>query len=97
MVVAYQGPYFAMDLFRLAVNTQKGILPAAFARGNYWGIIRVDFDEMGQLLIIYFEFVRYLKKKQKGLQCIEFKEARDLVRWEVLYNILIEFGIPMKW
>ena len=29
-------------------------------------------------------------------QCIEFKEAYDLVRWEVLYNILIEFGIPRK-
>jgi len=30
-------------------------------------------------------------------QCIEFKDAYDSVRWEVLYNILFEFGIPMKW
>jgi len=30
-------------------------------------------------------------------QCIEFKEAFDLVRWGVLYNVLIEIGIPMKW
>jgi len=30
-------------------------------------------------------------------QCIEFKEDYDSVGWEVLYNILIEFGIPMKW
>ena len=29
-------------------------------------------------------------------QCIEFKEAYNSVRWEVLYNILIELGIPMK-
>ena len=29
-------------------------------------------------------------------QCIEFKEAYDSVRWEVLYNILIDFGIPSE-
>jgi hypothetical protein len=27
---------------------------------------------------------------------IDFKNAYDLVRWEVLYSILIEYGIPMK-
>jgi len=27
---------------------------------------------------------------------IDFKKAYDPVRWEVLYNILIEFVIPMK-
>jgi hypothetical protein len=27
---------------------------------------------------------------------IEFKNACDSVRKEVLYNILIEFGVPMK-
>jgi hypothetical protein len=27
---------------------------------------------------------------------IDFKKARDLVRREVLYSILIEFGVPMK-
>jgi hypothetical protein len=27
---------------------------------------------------------------------IDFKETYDSVRWEVLYNILIQFGIPMK-
>ena len=27
---------------------------------------------------------------------IDFKKANDSVRREVLYNILIEFGIPMK-
>jgi len=29
-------------------------------------------------------------------QCVEFKEGHDSVRWEVLYNILIEFDIPMN-
>jgi hypothetical protein len=28
--------------------------------------------------------------------CIDFKEAYDSVRREVLYSILIEFGIPRK-
>jgi hypothetical protein len=27
---------------------------------------------------------------------IDFKNAFDLVRREVLYNILTEFGVPMK-
>ena len=27
---------------------------------------------------------------------VDFKKAYDSVRWEVLYNILIQFGIPMK-
>jgi hypothetical protein len=27
---------------------------------------------------------------------IDFKKAYDSVRWEVLYNILIEYGIPVK-
>ena len=27
----------------------------------------------------------------------DFKVAYDSVRSEVLYNILFEFGIPMKW
>jgi len=30
-------------------------------------------------------------------QCTEFKEDYDSVRWEVLYKIIIEFGIPMYW
>ena len=30
-------------------------------------------------------------------KCIQSKEANDSVRWEVSYNILIEFGIHMKW
>ena len=62
----------------------------------------MGFDEMGQLLVMYFGFVRYLGggKKNKGntmRQCIELKEAHDSVRLVVLYNILTEFDIPVKW
>jgi hypothetical protein len=28
--------------------------------------------------------------------CIHFKKAYDSIRWEALYNVLIEFGIPRK-
>ena len=31
-------------------------------------IINVDFDAAGQLLIIYFAYVKYLRKKM-GIQC----------------------------
>ena len=49
----------------------------------------------------YSAFIKYLKKNgNKMKQCIscfiDFKKAYDSVRREVLYIILIEFGIPMK-
>ena len=64
-------------------------------------IINVDSDAIGQLLIIYSVFVKYLIKKwehnEAGHQLfIDFKKACDSVRREALYNILIEFGIPKK-
>ena len=65
------------------------------------GIINVDFDTTGQLLFTYSAFVKYLRKKWEcnealHLLFIDFKKAYDSVRREVLYNILIEFGVPMK-
>jgi len=48
------------------------------------GTINVDFDTTGHLLIKYSAFVK------------DFKKAYDLVRSKVLYNILTEFGIPVK-
>jgi hypothetical protein len=55
------------------------------------GIISVGFDVTDQLLIRFSAFVRYWRKKW------EYDEkAYDSVRREVLYNILIEFGVPMK-
>ena len=50
---------------------------------------------------IYFAFVKYLRKKWEYNEAvhqlfIDFEKAYDSVRREVLYNILIEFGIPRK-
>jgi hypothetical protein len=64
-------------------------------------IISLGFDVTDQLLIRFFTFVRYLEKKYEYNETvhqlfIDFKEAYDSVRREVLYNILIEFGVPLK-
>ena len=60
----------------------------------------MDYDATGQLLIVYRAFVKYLQKmriKRISAQLfIDFKKAYDSVRREVLYNILIQFGIPME-
>jgi len=65
------------------------------------GIITVDFDAIGRLLIIYSAFAKYLRKKWEYNEevhqlFIDFKKAYDSVRREVLYKILIEFAIPRK-
>jgi len=65
------------------------------------GFINVDSDATGRLLILNSAFIIYLRKKweynEAGHQLfIYFKKAYDSVRREVLYNILIEFGIPKK-
>ena len=64
------------------------------------GFINVDFDAIDQLLIIYSAFVRYLRKKWEYNKAvhklfIDFKKAYDSVRREVMYNMVIEFGIPI--
>ena len=61
----------------------------------------MDFSATEQLLITYSAFVKYLKKKWECNEAvhqlyIDFKKAYERVKREVLYNILIEFGIPMK-
>jgi len=61
----------------------------------------VDFDTTGQLLIIYTAFVKYLRKKWEYMEVlhllfIDCKKVYDSLKREVLYNILIEFGIPRK-
>jgi len=63
--------------------------------------VSVDFDATGQLLTIYSAFVKYLSKKWGNDEAVyrlfmDFKKAYDSVRREVLYNILIEFGIHNK-
>ena len=61
----------------------------------------MDSYATGQLLIIYSAFVKFFKKKWEYNEAvhqlfINFKKAYDSVRREVLYNILIEFGVPKK-
>jgi sorting nexin-29 len=63
--------------------------------------ISVGFDVADQLLIRSFAFVRYCRKKWEYSEIVyqlfvDFKRAYDSVRRDILYNILIEFGIPMK-
>jgi hypothetical protein len=64
------------------------------------GTINVDFNVTDQLHIRDSAFVKYWKKWEYNETVhqlfIDFKKAYDSVRWEELYNILIEFGIPMK-
>jgi hypothetical protein len=65
------------------------------------GIISVDFNILDQLLIRYSAFIKCLGGKleysgQYIKLCIDFKKAYDSARREVLYNMLIESGIPMK-
>ena len=65
------------------------------------GIINVDSDATGRLLIIYSAFVKYWRKKWEYNEAvhqlfIDFKKAYDSVGREVLYNILIVFWSPMK-
>jgi len=64
------------------------------------GNINVAFNAAGHHLIIYFAFIRHLRRKweynEAVLQLfINFKKAHGSVRREVLYNNL-RFGIPMK-
>jgi hypothetical protein len=61
----------------------------------------VDFDVTVQLLIRFSAFCQILERKWEYSKTvhqlfIDFKKAYDSVRIEVLYNILIEFGVPMK-
>jgi hypothetical protein len=65
------------------------------------GIISIGFDITDQLLIRSFCIRQILEKKWEYNETvhqtfIDFKKAYDSVRREVLCNILIEFGIPMK-
>ena len=65
------------------------------------GIINVVFNATDRLLIIYSCIRQILEKKWEYSEevhqlFIDFKKAYDSVRREVLYKILIEFGIPKK-
>jgi hypothetical protein len=62
----------------------------------------VDSDAIVRLLIIFIAFVKYWREKN-GLYnekvhhlYIDFKKAYVSVKREVLYDILIEFGVSKK-
>jgi hypothetical protein len=64
------------------------------------GIISVGFDVTDQPVIRFSAIVRYWRKKWKYNETVYqiftgFKKACDSVKREVLYNILIEFGVLM--
>ena len=50
--------------------------------------------------VVYSAFVKHLRRNGNTMkQCISYLQTKrtcDLVRWEVLNNIRIEFGIPME-
>ena len=60
----------------------------------------MDFDATCQLLIVYSAFIKYLRRLEYNEAVhqlfIDLKKAYGSDRREVLYNILIEFGIHMK-
>jgi hypothetical protein len=62
------------------------------------GIIIVGFDVTDQLLIRFSSFMGYWRKNGSTMRhrLIDFKKAYNSVRRDDLYNILIEFGVPMK-
>jgi hypothetical protein len=64
-----------------------------------FGITNVDFYVTGRLINILYPSDTGEKWEYNGTVhqlFIDFKKAYDSVRREVLYNILIEFGIPRK-
>jgi hypothetical protein len=64
------------------------------------GTISADINVRAQLQTRFSAFVRYWRKMGENQTVhqlfIEFKKAYGSVRREVLYIILIEFGIPVK-
>jgi hypothetical protein len=58
----------------------------------------VGFDVTDQLLIRFSAFIRYWRKKWEYNETVHqiFKRAYDSVRKEVLYSILVEFGVRVK-
>jgi hypothetical protein len=60
------------------------------------GIISVDFDITDQLQIRFLHSSDAGEKVGVHQLFIDLKKACDSVRRAVLYNIVIEFGVPMK-
>jgi hypothetical protein len=64
-------------------------------------IISVGFDVTDQLLVTFFLISQILEKRWQHKETVhqlfpDLKKACDLVRREVLYNILRQFGVPRE-
>jgi hypothetical protein len=71
------------------------LMVISICRPNYWQSSVWDSTLTDQLLIRFFAFVGYWRKKGSTMrQYISYSWTS--VKREVLYNILIEFGVPMK-
>jgi hypothetical protein len=79
--------------------------PVFFSQGNHIyrhtklvGIITVDFDVIAERMFCICQ-IQEKKWEYKGTVChifIDSKKTYDSFRREVLYNILIESGVPVK-
>jgi hypothetical protein len=86
----------------LSTTYVNKILLSSLCRGNYWGSsVWISTQNNRSTTDQIFRIRQILEKKWEYNEAvhrlfIDFKKAYDLVRGEVLYYILIEFGIPMK-
>jgi hypothetical protein len=65
------------------------------------GIVTTGFDISDQILINFLHLPDIGEKKWESSEAVhqlfmDFKKAYNSVRGEVLYSILIEFGVPVK-
>ena len=95
--------YRGISLLSVTYKTLSNILQSRLIpyAEKLSGFIGVEFDATDQILIIHSAFAKYLRKKLEYNETvhqlfIDFKKACGSVRREVLYKILIGFGIPMK-
>jgi hypothetical protein len=66
-------------------------------RRKLLGIVNMDSDAIGELLIIYSVLDKKWEYNKAVHQLfIDFKKSYDSVRMETLCNDIIEFGIPKK-
>jgi hypothetical protein len=93
--------YRGISLLSTSYKILSNILLARHMQMKLLGITNVDSGVIDQQLIKFSISGRYWRKKWEynGMVpqlFIDFKKAYDSVRREVLYSILIEFGIPRK-
>jgi hypothetical protein len=92
--------YRGISLFPTTYKNVSKILPSILIpySEEIIGDHQCGFDATGQQLIIYTAFVKQLRRKGNTMkQCLSylcFKKVYYSVRREVLYDIIIEFGIP---